>query len=77
MSMVRFFSTVIQTNQHIQSLHTAPHSQKSTPPIEGVDPQEFAGHQRHRVAHNVIHSVLGEAGLCNISGCQDIAHADA
>mmetsp|Transcript_7398 Transcript_7398/g.12703 ORF Transcript_7398/g.12703 Transcript_7398/m.12703 type:complete len:208 (-) Transcript_7398:202-825(-) len=46
-------------------------------PVEGINPQEFAGHQGDRMAHDVVHAVLGEAGLLDVRGRQDIAHADA
>ena len=48
-----------------------------SPPVEGVNPQEFAGHQGDRMAHDVVHAVLGEAGLLDVCGSQDVAHADA
>jgi len=48
-----------------------------SPPVEGVNPQEFAGHQGDGMAHDVVHAVLGEAGLLDVCGSQDVAHADA
>ena len=62
-----------------------PKSPKSTtdprtvflPPVEGINPQQFAGHQGDRMAHDVVHRILAEAGLGNVGGGQDVAHADA
>lgn len=67
----------IQTPPSQKKTTSHPHNMPKSPPVEGVNPQEFAGHQGDRMAHDVVHAVLGEAGLLDVCGSQDVAHADA